>query len=106
MIQGKYRVGKTKIDGFILGEVIIDMTGQTDIFPIVAHFALADSKSTRLFGKTTKATEWSEETLRKLGEFLEAVQNDIAAELFEDGSVSVDESPSNLPLNEEGIPEL
>lgn len=106
MIQGTFKTGATKIDGFIIGEVIIDRTGTMGVSPLRVHYALANSKTATLFGKTTKSAEWSAATLQKLSEFLQSIENDIAADVFEESGAPVAESSSNLPLGDDGIPGL
>lgn len=107
MIQGKVRTGKSKVDGFIVGQVIIDRTGRLSGSPLEASYALANSSTMTFFGKTTKGSEWSSETLQKLGEFLKAVEDDIARDVLDgEGSGPTVENNSNLPLGESGIPEL
>jgi hypothetical protein len=107
VIQGQIRTGRSKVDGFIVGEVIIDHTGKVSGSPLVAHYALANSRTLTLFGRTMKSSDWSPETLQKLGEFLTAVENDIARDVLEESPTIADqENNSHLPLGESGFPEL
>lgn len=107
MIQGTVRTGRSKVNGFIIGQVIVDMTGRLAGSPLEAHFALAIADSMTLFGKTVKNSEWSPATLEKLREFLKAVENDIARDVLDgEGDGPTVENTSHLPIGESGIPEL
>jgi hypothetical protein len=76
------------------------------VSPLKVHYALANSRTATLFGKTTKSAEWSAATLQKLAEFMQSVENDIASDVFEGSSAPVAESNSNLPVDDDGIPGL
>ena len=104
MIQGTIRRGRTKVDGFLIGEVSINRTAISGVSPLTAHYALANAASATMFGKTTKSAGWSTNTLQKMAEFIDAVENDIANDVFEDGTEAV--INHGIPVGEGGVPEL
>jgi hypothetical protein len=94
--------GAPKIDTIFLGEVHIDLLGAETSMRVVVGYQ--DSKSGRRMGSTTKLANWSPETIQKLREFLEAVENDAASELFDTGTTGggVDAGLATT----DGIPQL
>jgi hypothetical protein len=77
--------GSPKFDALFLGEVRLNVLAAPDIHLEVVVGYL-DSKTGRRFGSFTKPGGWGPETLRCLAAFLEAVETDVAAEVFEGGA--------------------
>lgn len=99
----KIASGKPIFDAVFLGELRIDLLAQPDIF-LQAVAGLMSSTTGRRFGSIQKKGGWSPETLRRLASFLEAVEGDVAAEVFEGGATGGGEGV--LDTTTDGIPGL
>jgi hypothetical protein len=100
--------GTLKANGFFVGEVLCDFTGTKP--PITANFALAhlvDGSVATLYGKAVKVDGWSQETMVRLKDLLTSIQRDLSEEVLDEGATrQANDAPSNLPIGEDGIPEL
>ena len=95
--------GKLKIDGIFLGEIQLDLFDQENInMRVTAGYI--DSKTRRKYGSTSKMGGWSPETLRCLNAFIEAVEKDIAADVFEGESTG--SGIEDIATTIDGVPGL
>ena len=95
--------GRPRIDSIFLGEIQLNVLAYPDIHLSVTAGYL-DSKTGRRYGSTTKHGGWSPETLKRLASFLEAVEEDVAADVFEGGSTGSGPEPIATPTD--GVPGL
>ena len=95
--------GKPKFDAIFLGEIQLNVLSFPDIHLSVTA-GYIDSKTARRYGSMNKLGGWSPETLRKLNEFLESVELDVAAEVFDGGATGGGQEP--LTTTTDGIPGL
>jgi hypothetical protein len=95
--------GRPKFDAIFLGEVTLNVLAFPDVHLSVTA-GYIDSKSGRRYGSMTKLGGWSPETLRKLNDFLEALEVDVAAEVFDGGATGGGQEP--LTTTTDGIPGL
>ena len=95
--------GKPSFDSIFLGEIRIDLLAQPDVFVQVVA-GLMNSTTGRRFGSIQKRSGWSPNTLQKLAALLEAVEEDVAAEVFDGGSTSG--GGGSIDTTTDGIPGL
>lgn len=99
----KTLLGRPKFDAIFLGEIQLDVLAHPDIhLRVVAGYV--DSKTGRRYGSMNKLGGWSSETLKRLDAFMEAVELDVAAEVFSDGATGGGLDPIATPTD--GIPGL
>ena len=73
--------GNPKFDAIALIEIeAINFVQSADV--LVGHAAFVDTKTGVTYGRT-RCARWSQETLRKVVELREAMEQDIAATVFE-----------------------
>ena len=89
--------GKCKVDGISIGEISIDLFKPSTT--ISAKYALCNMDSGARFGAGNRNSGWSEATVKKLDEFIAALEVDILQDVFEGGNsttASVDEFAPSL----------
>lgn len=94
--------GPSRIDSFFLGELHVDLLNADASMRVTVGYQ--DSKTQRRLGSTHKMTGWSAETMQKLRELLEAVENDVAADLF-DGTPNPS-GAEGITTTSDGVPQL
>lgn len=79
--------GTPKFDLLIISDIRVEYKGGTDsTLAATAHYASSVTGQTH--GWTRSQSGWSAETLNKLAELRESMENDIAARDFDGGSAS------------------
>lgn len=110
MVKGE---GSPRIDGVAIGEVGCNLLSPT--VHLTAKYALVNSVTAERFGSGNWSSNWSDETLTKLGELIQSMEQDVCRSVFTDGPERTDEpTPTDgvedepLPhlSDEDGIPEL
>jgi len=97
-------LGKPKFDAIFLGEIYIEVLAYPDVhLRVVAGYA--DTKNGRRYGSMNKLNGWSPETLKRLDALMESIENDVAAEVFEEGT-STGGGPAPIATPTDGIPGL
>jgi hypothetical protein len=95
--------GLCRINGVSAGEISINLLTPAPSLHIT--YALADTKNVTFFGSGKRNVGWSEETMKKLADFVASAEADICADLFEGGATTgggaVQESPTT-----DGVPSL
>jgi hypothetical protein len=94
--------GRCRIDAVHVGEASFNLLGASPA--LSAKYAMADSTSGMRFGAGTKV-QWSEQTLQKLFELAQSMEQDITRDVFDDGATtpSVDIPAANAT---DGVPGL
>lgn len=95
--------GKPKFDSVFLGEVRLGLLSYPQVHMEVTA-GYSDSKSGQRFGSLSLLGGWSPATLAKLGEFLEALEQDVASMVFE--GTTIDSGQVTASPTAGGIPEL
>lgn len=110
MLKGE---GQIRIDGVAVGELSVNLISPTPHMAV--KYAFINSATAERCGAGNRNTNWSSETLTKLGELIQSIEQDLVMELFTGGAQpseappttdSVGEDPSPNPSDEDGIPEL
>jgi hypothetical protein len=94
--------GVPRIDSAFIGEIRVIMFNYPDVQMEVTIGYLESTEQRRL-GSTSKLGGWSPETLSRLAAFLEAVEQDVAKDLFKTTTGSGDQGIAPLP---DDIPSL
>ena len=94
--------GTPRIDAFFIGEVVIEAVAHPDI-SMRAVIGYVEKETGRRFGSTSKLGGWSPETLAKLDAFLEAVEQDVAKDIFGTTSSGV---VKPFDTTTDGVPQL
>lgn len=97
MVKGS---GIPRIDGVAIGEVSINLLSPT--VHLTAKYALINSQTAERFGAGNRNSNWSDATLTKLGELIEAMENDVCLEVFTGGVGEV--APTTDGVHEPELP--
>lgn len=96
--------GTPRFDSVYLGEVKVELVNFPQVhMTVVAGYA--DSKTNQRYGSLTLLGGWRPETLAKLGEFLDALEQDVASLVFEGVSTTGGGADTAEPTSD-GIPQL
>lgn len=96
--------GRTKIDSIFLGEVEISLLSFPDVF-LQVKVGLMEKESGKKWGSTMVSGGWSPTTLQRLNDFVEALEQDVAATLLEGGAPSPSGQDPATPTSD-GVPGL
>jgi hypothetical protein len=96
--------GTPRFDSIFLGEVKLNLLAFPDIH-MTATAGYIDSETGKTFGSTQFTTGWSQATLTKLNELLDEMEQDVASQVFRDGSTIRGGAAPALPTSD-GIPQL
>lgn len=97
-------VGTSNIDAVEIGEVGASLLGVPS--PIITvKYALVSSKNGHRFGAGNINTNWSLDTQEKFLAFVEALERDICAMVFDEGATT-DSGPAIVEDTMDGIPSL
>lgn len=95
--------GKPKFDAIFLGEIQLEVLAYPDVhLRVVAGYV--DSKTGRRYGSMNKLNGWSPETLKRLADFMESIETDVAADVFEGGATGG--GPEPIATTTDGVPGL
>jgi hypothetical protein len=111
MLKGE---GLIRIDGLAVGEVSVNLLSP-DIHMAV-KYAFVNSLTAERFGSGNRNTDWSSETIQKLAELIQAIEQDLVRTMFSGGAPAVEEAPpttdsvgeqtSPNQSDEDGVPGL
>ncbi len=96
--------GTPKINAVFLGEINIDLLSVPDVH-MVASIGYVDTRTGRRFGSFQKIGGWSPKTLAALNAFIEAMEEDAAADVFEGGEATSGGIAVSEPTSD-GVPGL
>lgn len=96
--------GTPKFDSIFIGEVKLNLLSFPDVHMAVTA-GYMDSETGKTFGSTQFTTGWSQSTLTKLNELLDEMEQDIASQVFMEGSTIRGGAAPALPTSD-GIPQL
>lgn len=96
--------GTPRFDSIFLGEVNLNLLAFPDVH-MTATAGYIDSKTGKKFGSTQFTGGWSPTTLTKLNEFLDEMERDIAAQVF-DGPSPIRGGGQDVYPTSDGVPQL
>jgi hypothetical protein len=77
--------GTPRFDSIFIGEVKLNLLAFPDVH-VTATAGYMDSETGKTFGSTQFVSGWSQTTLNKLNDLLDEMEQDIASQVFKEGS--------------------
>lgn len=94
--------GSCRINAVHVGEATFNMMGASPT--LTAKYAMADSRTGSRFGAGNR-NQWSEQTMAKLLELAQSMEQDIVGELFNEGATTTS-GVTPAPNATDGVPGL